>query len=147
MAPPSCPVCSPKSAIAHPSSVFSSCQLPASLLFVTRPQAAPLSRVLSQMQLFSPAPYFRRTEALTRSAPLREGLTEQWPDEQGPNAGRTQERLLDPAAAGAPRLRPGATRPRKSSRDGVAAAFQGLWKITTHIRHQASPLKTLFQHQ
>ena len=38
-------------------------------------------------------------------------------------------------------------RPRKSSRDSVAAAFQGLWKITTHICHQASLLRTLFQHQ
>ena len=38
-------------------------------------------------------------------------------------------------------------RPRKSSRDSVAAASQGLWKITTHIGHQASPLMTLFQHQ
>ena len=38
-------------------------------------------------------------------------------------------------------------RPRKSSRDSVAAAFQGLWKITTHIWHQASPLMTLPQHQ
>ena len=38
-------------------------------------------------------------------------------------------------------------RPRKNSRDSVAAAFQGLWKITTHIWHQASPLPTLFQHQ
>ena len=37
--------------------------------------------------------------------------------------------------------------PRKSSRDSVAAAFQGLWKITTHIWHQASPITTLFQHQ
>ena len=27
--------------------------------------------------------------------------------------------------------------PRKSSRDSVAAAPQGLWKITTHIWHQA----------
>ena len=35
-------------------------------------------------------------------------------------------------------------RPRKSSQDSVAAAFQGLWKITTHIWHQASPL---FHHQ
>ncbi|VFV26822.1 Hypothetical predicted protein [Lynx pardinus] len=34
-------------------------------------------------------------------------------------------------------------RPRKRSRDGVAAAFQGLWKITTPIWHQASPLTTL----
>ena len=30
-------------------------------------------------------------------------------------------------------------RPRKSSRDSVAAVFQGLWKITTHTWHQASP--------
>ena len=38
-------------------------------------------------------------------------------------------------------------RPRKSSGDSVAAAaFQGLWKITTHMWHQASPLTTLFQH-
>ena len=35
-------------------------------------------------------------------------------------------------------------RPRKRSHDRVAAAFQGLWKITTHIWHQASPLTTLF---
>ena len=38
-------------------------------------------------------------------------------------------------------------RPRKSSRDSVAAAPQGLCKITTHIWHQAFPLTTLFQHQ
>ena len=37
--------------------------------------------------------------------------------------------------------------PRKSSRDHVATAFQGLWKMTTHIWHQPSPLTTLFQHQ
>ena len=36
---------------------------------------------------------------------------------------------------------------RKSSRDSVAAVFQGLCKITMHFRHQASPLTTLFQHQ
>ena len=38
-------------------------------------------------------------------------------------------------------------RPRKSSRGSVAAAFQGLWKITTHIWHQALTPMTLFQHQ
>ena len=38
-------------------------------------------------------------------------------------------------------------RPRKCSRDSVAAAFQGLWKITMHLWHQASPSTTLFQHQ
>ena len=36
------------------------------------------------------------------------GLTKQWP-----NVGCTQERLLDPAAAGALRLRPGASLPQK----------------------------------
>ena len=36
---------------------------------------------------------------------------------------------------------------RKSSCDHVAAAFQGLWKITAHICHQASPPMTLFHHQ
>ena len=38
-------------------------------------------------------------------------------------------------------------RPRKGSRDCVAAEFQSLWKITTHIWYQASPLMSLFQHQ
>ena len=37
--------------------------------------------------------------------------------------------------------------PRKSLQGSVGAAFQGLWKITTHIWHQVSPLTTLFQHQ
>ena len=37
--------------------------------------------------------------------------------------------------------------PRKSLKDSVAAAFQELWKTTTHIWHQASPLRTLSQHQ
>ena len=45
---------------------------------------------------------------MTRSAPLREGLTEQWP-----NVGCTQELPLDPAIASAPRLRPGASLPPK----------------------------------
>ena len=45
---------------------------------------------------------------MTHSAPLREGLTEQWS-----NVDCTQERLLDPAAAGAPRLWPGASPPQK----------------------------------
>ena len=53
---------------------------------------------------FPPAPYFRRTAALTGSAPLWKGLTKQWPNEQWPNVGCTQEHLLDPAVA--PRLWP-----------------------------------------
>ena len=138
-APPSYPVCSPRSAIAHPSSVFSFRPLPAFSLSVTRPQAARLSQVLSQLRLFSPAPYFRRTAALTRSAPLREGLTEQWPNVRCTrNTCRTLLLLVPRDCGQVP------ARLRKSSRDSVAAAFQGLWKITTHIWHQASPLMTLF---
>ena len=56
MAPSSYPVCSPGSAVTHLSCIFSSRPLPASSLSVTRPQAAPLFRVLSQMRLFSPGP-------------------------------------------------------------------------------------------
>ena len=113
MAPPSYPVCSPGSAIAHLFSVFGLSPLPAFSLSVTRPQAVPLTRVLSQMRLFSLAPYFRRAASLTHSAPLREGLTEQWLNEQWPNIGCTQECLLDPAAAGALRLQLGASPPQK----------------------------------
>ena len=108
MARPNYSLCSPESAIVHLSSVFSSCPLPAFSLSVTSPQAVPLSQVLSQMRPFSPAPYFGRIAALTCSAPLWEGLTEQWP-----NVSCTQERLLDPAAAGTPRLWPGASPPQE----------------------------------
>ena len=86
---------------------------PCSFTFRGQAPGSTLSRVLSQMRLFSPAHYFRRTAALTCSTPLQEGLTEQWPNEQWPNVGCTQERLLDPAAAGAQRLRPGASPPQK----------------------------------
>ena len=128
MASPSHPGCSPGSAITHPSSVFSFRPLPALSLSVTRPQAVPLSQVLSQMWLFSPAPYFRRTAALTHSAPLWEGLTEQWPNEQGPNVGCTQECPLDPAVAGAPRLRPGASLPKKKFTRQCSSSFSEIMK-------------------
>ena len=114
MVPPSYLVCSPRSTITHASFVFSFRSLPAFSLSVTRPQAVPLSQVLSQMQLFSPAPYFRRTAALTHSTTLREGLTKQWLNEQWPNVSCTQERPLDPAVVGALRLRPGASPPPKN---------------------------------
>ena len=99
------------------------------------------------MRLFPPAAYFQRTAALPPSAPLREGLTEQWPSERWSNIGCTQECPLDPAVAGAPRLQPGASLPQKKLRDSVASVFQGPWKVTTHIWHQASFPVTLFQHQ
>ena len=40
MEPPSYPVCSPGSAIVHPSSVFSFCPLPTFSLSMTRPQGS-----------------------------------------------------------------------------------------------------------
>ncbi|XP_053073804.1 dipeptidyl aminopeptidase-like protein 6 isoform X2 [Acinonyx jubatus] len=146
MASPGQPVCSPGSAIAHPSSVFSSRPLPSPSLSVTRPQAVPRSRVLSQMRLFPQAPYFRRNSALTRSAPLREGLTNGRRSNGQMSAAPRKARwtLLLPV----PRDRGQVpARPRKRSRDSVAAAFQGLWKIATHVWHQASPLTILPQHQ
>ena len=77
---------------------------------------------------------------MTCSDLLVEFLTEQWLGACCP-----QEHSWDCAEADAQRLQLGAC-PRKSTRDSVAAAFQGLWKITTHIWHQASPLTSLFQH-
>ena len=62
-----------------------------------------------------PGPLLLKDCGFDPSAPLQEGLTEQWSNEQGPNVGYTQERLLDPAAAGAPRLWPSARPPQKSS--------------------------------
>ena len=107
---------------------------PAFSLSVTRPQAVPLSQVLSQMWLFSPAPYFRRTAALTHSAPLWEGLTEQWPNEQGPNVGCTQECPLDPAVAHAQRLWPGASPPPKKIARQCSLSISGTMEnCNTHL--------------
>ncbi|VFV28928.1 Hypothetical predicted protein [Lynx pardinus] len=89
-------------------------------LSVTSPQVVPLSQVLSQMRLFSLAPYFRRTAALTCSTPLREGLSEQWP-----NVGCTQECLLHPAVAGALRLQPGASPPPKKIARQCSSSISG----------------------
>ena len=93
---------------------------------MTRPQAVPLPQALSQMRLFSPAPYFRRTTALTCSAPLWEGLTEQWLNEQWPNVSCHPECLLDPAAAGAPRLRPGASPSQKKFTRQCSSSVSGI---------------------
>ena len=78
------------------------------------------------MRLFSPAPYSRRAAALTRSAPPRERLTEHWPNEQRPNVRCTQELPLDPAAAGAPRLRPGAGPPQKKFASRCSSSVSGM---------------------
>ena len=70
------------------------------------PGSTSLLSFFSRMRLFFPTPYFCGTAALTRSALLQEGLTEQWP-----GAGSTQKRLQDPTAA-AQRLQLGASQPQ-----------------------------------
>ena len=67
---------------------------------------------------------------MTRSAPLQEGLTEQWL-----NVGSTQERLLDTAAAGAPRLRPGASTPQKKFARWCSSSVSGI--MENHNTHLA----------
>ena len=76
---------------------------------------------------------------MTCSSPLREDLTEQWPNNDRMSAVPRNAcwTLLLPEARECGRV---PARPRKSLRDSVAAAFHGLWKITTHIWHQASSL-------
>ncbi|VFV36327.1 Hypothetical predicted protein [Lynx pardinus] len=86
------------------------------------------------MWLFSPAPYFRRTAALPHSAPLREGLTEQWLNEHWSNVGCTQEHPLDPAAAGAPRLWPGASPSQKMFARQCSSSISGIMENpNTHL--------------
>ena len=110
-------------------------------LSVTKPQEVPLSSFVSDVAALPGHPVLRDC-GFDPLCPFVEGLTKQWP-----GGSSTKECLRAHAAADAQRLRPGAICSRKSSRDNVAAAFQGLWKITTHIWCQASPTTTLFQHQ
>ena len=110
--------------------LFSFHALPAFSLSVTRPQAVPLSRVLSQMRLFSPAPHFRRTAALTRSAALLEGLNQHWP-----GADLTQELSRDHAAAAAvQRLQSGASLPQKKLTRSCSSSISGIMENrNTHL--------------
>ena len=73
--------------------------------------------------------------ALTCSARLREGLTEQWPNEQWLNVGCTQERLLDPAAASALRLWPGASPPQEKFARQCNSSVSGI--MENHNTHPA----------
>ena len=76
---------------------------------------------------------------MTRSAPLREDLTkqwlnEQWPNEQWLNIGCAQERPLDPAAAGAPILQPGASPPQKKFTRQCSSSVSGIMENqNTHL--------------
>ena len=89
-------------------------QLSSTLHFFTVHDQAPgntsLLSFVSDVAVF-PGLLLLKDSALTHCTPLLEGLTEQWPNEQWPNLGYTQERLLDPVAAGAPSLQPGACLP------------------------------------
>ena len=76
------------------------------------PGSTSLPSFVSEAAVF-PGPLLPQDSGFDPLSPLREGLTQQWPNEQRPNVGCTQECLLDPSAAGAPRLWPGAARPRK----------------------------------
>ena len=87
------------------------------------------------MRLFSLAPYFRRTVALTCSAPLWEGLTEQWLSEQWLNVGCTQDHPLDPAVACALRLWPSASPPPKKIARRCSISVSGI--MENHNTHLA----------
>ena len=63
---------------------------------------------------------------MTRFTPLQEGLTKPWPNEQWPNVSLTQEHLLDPAAAGAPTLRPGASSSQKMFARQCSSSVSGI---------------------
>ena len=67
---------------------------------------------------------------MSHSAPLWEGLTKQWPD-----AGCTQEHLLDSAAAGAPRLWPGASLSQKMFAGQCSSSVSGI--MENHNTHLA----------
>ena len=81
---------------------------PTSTLFLTKPEAAPPSRVLSKMRLPSLAPPLLRDCGLDPLHPSAEGLTEQWL-----GVSCTQEHSWDRAAANAQSLQPGASPPQK----------------------------------
>ena len=66
---------------------------------------------------------------MTCSAPLREGLTEQWL-----NVGCTQQCLLDPAAVGTLRLQPGASPPpKKIARQCSLSVSWTMENCNTHL--------------
>ena len=112
-------------------------QLPSTPCFYTIHDQAPGSTSLlsfvSDVAVFAdPLPL--RDCGFDPFRPSAEGLTEQWP-----GASRTRNvcrTVLLPMPRDCGWL---PARPRKSSRDHVAATFQGLWKITAHICHQAHP--------
>ena len=146
MASPSYPVSSIRTLF----SLISTCtpvlclQLPSTPCFYTvRDQAPGSTSLLSFVSdgAAFPDPFWG-TAALTFSAPLRRVLLSNGQVLAAPRNVCGSALLLMPRDCGQV-----PAHLRKSSRDNVAAVLQGLWKITTHIWHQASPLMTLFQPQ
>ena len=127
MAPSSHPVCSPGSANHAPVLCLQLSSTPCfSTLRDQAPDSTSLLSFVSDAAVF-PGPLLPKDCGFDPLRASGGGSHQQWPNEQWPNGGCAQERLPDPAGAGAPRLRPGVSPPQKSSRDSVAAAFQGLW--------------------
>ena len=105
------------------------------------PGSTSLLSFVSDAAVF-PGPLLLRDCGFDLLRPSVEGLTQQWQMPAPPRKVRVTVLLLMHRDCSQV-----AAHSRESSRDSVGAAFQGLWKITTHIWHQASPLMTLFQHQ
>ena len=104
-----------------------------SLLLHCRDQAPGSTSLLSFVSdaaVFPPTPYFCGTAALTLSASLWEGLTEQWPA-----ASSTQVHSRDSAAAEAQRLRPGASPPQKKFTQSCGSSVSGI--MANHNTHLA----------
>ena len=105
--------------------------------FTLRDQARGSTSLLSFVSdaAVFPGPVLLKDRGFGPFRPLRESLTQQWPNEQWPSVGRTQECLLDPASAGALRLRPGASPPQKKFARWCSRCFSGM--METHNTHLA----------
>ena len=97
------------------------------------PGSTSLLSFVSDAAVF-PSPLLLKDCGFDRSAPLWEGLTKQWLNEQRPNIGCTQECLLDPAVARALRLRPGASlSPKKFARQCSSSVSGTMENHNTHL--------------
>ena len=79
---------------------------------------------------------------MTHSAPLQEGLTEQWP-----NICCTEVRPLEPVVVSALRVRPDSSLSLKMFVRQCSSSISGIMENPTRIWHQASPSTTLPQYQ
>ena len=83
-----------------------------SILRDQAPGSTSLPSFVSGVAVF-PGPLLPEDGGFDPLRPSAGGSHQQWPNEQWPNIGCTQACPLDPAAAGAPRLRPGAVSSQK----------------------------------